>query len=97
MQRLFIPSGTFLVSPRSFPGKSIPMSSTRSGANYRADSPDPASHAPNVYDDPNWDENDDDIDYEPPTETESADLEFFDTAFGDDSDDDDEGSEFHGM
>lgn len=62
----------------------------------RSASPDPASHASNVYDasttDSAWiDElDDDDMDFEPETE-ESEDIEFFDLADGEEED-----AEYHG-
>lgn len=63
----------------------------------RPDSPDPSSHTANVYDavpsESDWiDEvDDDDMDFEPPTD-ESEDIEFFDPA----EEDEDEDTEFHG-
>lgn len=64
----------------------------------RPASPDPSSHAVNVYDaipsESDWvDEvDDDDIDFEPPTD-ESEDIEFFDLA---EEEEEEEDMEFHG-
>lgn len=61
----------------------------------RAQSPDPSSHATNIYDIENgqdeWldEEDDDDMDFEPATDESEA-MEFFDPAEA-------EESEFHGM
>ena len=71
------------------------MNSPQRIHNERSESPDPSSHATNIYDAHNaeteWvDEvDDDDMDFEPTT-GESEDIEFFDTAEEDDE------VEFHG-
>ena len=64
------------------------------GSSDGSTSPDPASHATNIYDTPNnegeWEDeaDDDDMDFEPTTD-ESEDVEFFDPA-------EDVEAEFHG-
>ena len=61
----------------------------------RSESPDPSSHASNIYDtggaEGEWvdEEDDDDMDFEPTTD-DSEDVEFFDLQEDDDGD-------FHGM
>lgn len=61
----------------------ITMASSERSETNRTDSPDPASHATNIYDAPvtegEWEDetDDDDIDFEPTTD-ESEEVEFFD-------------------
>ena len=87
------------------------MSLPRTTSAGRSDSPDPASHTANIYDDGDFPDtedregDDDDIDFHP-TETESEDLEYFETGDDgveededdDEEEEDEEGSdgEFHG-
>lgn len=57
-----------------------------------SESPDPASHASNIYDNEgDWvdEENDDDMDFEPTTEDDEQ-IEYFEAT-------EDEENEFHGM
>ena len=73
------------------------MTSLATASAGRSDSPDPASHTANIYDFEDQGADDDDIDYRP-AETESEDLEYFET--GDDDDkgeggDDNEAEEGH--
>ena len=80
------------------------MSQPRNTSAGRSESPDPASHTANIYDveaSPDNEEyagDDDDIDFRP-TETESDDLEYFETGDDDEDEEDEEGSdgEYHGM
>ena len=71
------------------------MASSRSPEAIRNESPDPASHAANIYDasgnEGEWldEEDDDDMDFEPTTD-ESEDNEFFEPA-------EDAEADFHGM
>lgn len=71
------------------------MSSREPSEVTRVESPDPSSHATNIYDAENgqdeWldEEDDDDMDFEPATDDSEA-VEFFDPAEADESD-------FHGM
>ena len=70
------------------------MASSQGSQPTRSDSPDPASHASNIYDasgtEGEWEEetDDDDMDFEPSAD-ESEDAEFFDPS-------EDPESEFHG-
>ena len=70
------------------------MSSTQNNDTGRSESPDPSSHAVNIYDiadtESEWIDGDDDMDFEPTTD-DSEDNEFFDP------DEDDVEAEFHGM
>ena len=69
------------------------MSSTQGTSTSRSESPDPSSHAVNMYDiaeaENEWVDEDDDMDYEPTTD-ESEDNDFFDPA------EEDVEAEFHG-
>ena len=71
------------------------MASSNSSENVRGDSPDPSSHAANIYDaagaEGEWlDETDDDDDMFEPTTDESEDAEFFDPS-------EDVEADFHGI
>ena len=58
----------------------------------RGDSPDPASHSPNIYDEEaGWEDQDDDMDYQQSTDHEESEIEFFEAGEGEDDGD------FHGM
>ena len=71
------------------------MSSGEPTSDIRSESPDPSSHATNIYDaaegEGDWvdDEDDDDMDFEPTTDN-SEDVEFFDPA-------EDAEADFHGI
>ena len=67
------------------------MSASPFQSTDRSESPDPASHATNLYDiEADWvDENDDDMDFEPTTEG-GEDIEYFEATEDDDN-------EYHGM
>ena len=72
-----------------------PMASSHPSETVRSDSPDPSSHAANVYDalgaEGEWlDETEDDDDIFEPTTDESEDDEFFDPS-------EDVEADFHGM
>ena len=67
------------------------MNASDTGHTGRTESPDPASHAANIYDTENdWvdEQDDDDMDFEPTTES-SEDNDYFEAAEDDDM-------EFHG-
>ena len=68
------------------------MSTQASGNTHRGSSPDPASHALNIYDDEaEWEDQDDDMDYEQSTDHDDSEIEFFEP------NEEDEDGEFHGM
>lgn len=70
------------------------MPSVQENGTGRMESPDPSSHAINIYDiadtESEWVDDDDDMDFEPTTD-DSEDNEFFD------SNEEDVEAEFHGM
>ena len=70
------------------------MPSTEETDTARSESPDPSSHAANIYDiadtESEWVDGDDDMDFEPTTD-DSEDNHFFDPG------EEDVEAEFHGM